>query len=175
MLVWKTLNREQPKINNVCFNGKTCIIFLTQILCPRMIPWFKVNLPVTAVLEFKETDEDSGLFKIERHEEQWSIEGILKAIPIVSFWYDHVVRAMIGKLLSATGEAVYTATETASLLILRSKEIEEARSKLEAGEYIVLDNNNNNIKRHQEEVMMLKINNNHNSISSLSNNHSPSK
>lgn len=39
---------------------------------------------------------------------------------------------MIGKLLSATGEAVYTATETASLLVLRSKEIEEARKKLEA-------------------------------------------
>ncbi|KAI7906101.1 uncharacterized protein BX663DRAFT_498784 [Cokeromyces recurvatus] len=156
MLVWKALNKESPRIDNVCFNGKTCIVFLTQIVCPRLIPWFKISLPVTAVLEFKETDKESGLFKIDTHEEHWSIEGILKAIPIVSFWYDHVVRTMIGKLLSATGEAVYTATETASLLVLRSKEIEETRRRLEAGEYTVIDNN----KEYHQEVLMLKMNNN---------------
>lgn len=50
----------------------------------------------------------------------------------MSFWYDHVVRTMVGKLLAATGEAVYTATETASLLVSRSREIEEARRKLES-------------------------------------------
>lgn len=38
---------------------------------------------------------------------------------------------MFGKLLTATGEAVYTATETASLLVQRSKEIEEAKRRLE--------------------------------------------
>ncbi|KAF1803282.1 hypothetical protein V8B55DRAFT_1504105 [Mucor lusitanicus] len=161
LLVWKTLNREQPQINNICFNGKTCVVFLTQTLCPRMFPWIKIALPVTVVLEFKETDKDSGLLKIETHQEQWTIEGILKAIPFVSFWYDHVVRTMIGKLLSATGEAVYTATETASLLVLRSKEIEEAKRRLESGAYVVIDDNDAGIDqaKKQEQVMMLRIKN----------------
>ncbi|GAN08464.1 hypothetical protein MAM1_0206d07976 [Mucor ambiguus] len=119
------------------------------------------SLPVTVVLEFRETDKDSGLLKIETHQEQWTIEGVLKAIPFVSFWYDHVVRTMIGKLLSATGEAVYTATETASLLVLRSKEIEEAKRRLESGAYVVIDDNDDDIDqgRKQEQVMMLRIKN----------------
>lgn len=41
-----------------------------------MFPWIKLYLPVTVVLEFKETDKDSGLLKIELHEEHWTIEGI---------------------------------------------------------------------------------------------------
>ncbi|KAG2195086.1 hypothetical protein INT46_002649 [Mucor plumbeus] len=155
LLVWKTLNKEQPQINDICFNGKTCVVFLTQILCPRMFPWIKVALPVTVILEFKETDKDSGLLKIDTHSEHWTIEGILKAIPFVSFWYDHVVRTMIGKLLSATGEAVYTATETASLLVQRNKEIEEAKRKLESGEYAITDEHD----QKQEQVMMLRIKN----------------
>lgn len=76
LLVWKTLNKEPPTVNNVCFNGKTCVVFLTQTLCPRMFPWIKISLPVTVVLEFKETDKDSGLLKIETHEEHWTIEGM---------------------------------------------------------------------------------------------------
>lgn len=62
---------------------------------------------------------------------------------------------MIGKLLSATGEAVYTATETASLLVQRSKEIEEAKRKLESGGYVVVDEHD----KKQEQVMMLRIKN----------------
>ncbi|CAO3614897.1 unnamed protein product [Mucor hiemalis] len=165
LLVWKALNKEPPTINNICFNGKTCVVFLTQTLCPRMFPWLKIALPVTVVLEFKETDKDSGLLKIKTHEEHWTIEGILKAIPFVSFWYDHVVRTMIGKILSATGEAVYTATETASLLVLRSKEIEEARRKLEeANTYNKYSTKHHSDIKHEQrpqdtEVMMLQIKN----------------
>ena len=62
---------------------------------------------------------------------------------------------MIGKLLSATGEAVYTATETASLLVQRNKEIEEAKRKLESGEYAITDEHD----QKQEQVMMLRIKN----------------
>ncbi|CEP08675.1 hypothetical protein [Parasitella parasitica] len=121
----------------------------------QMFPWIKVPLPVTVVLEFKETDKDSGLLKIDMHQEHWTVEAILKAIPFVSFWYDHVVRTMVGKLLSATGEAVYTATETASLLVSRSKEIEEAKKRLESGEYTTIDEQD----KKQEQVMMLRIKN----------------
>ena len=85
--------------------------------------------------------------------------GILKAIPIVSFWYDHVIRTMVGKVLSATGEAVYTATETASLLVLRSKEIEEARRKLEEQTAYKYTNSITSTTKSEpdNEVMMLQI------------------
>ncbi|KAI9277817.1 hypothetical protein BY458DRAFT_504148 [Sporodiniella umbellata] len=131
-LVWKTFNKLPPTINNICFNGKTCVVFLKQNLCPRFFPYVHVELPVTVVLEFKETDKDSGLIKIDAHDEHWTIEGIINSIPIISFWYDRIIRTMMGRLLTATGEAVYTATETASLLVKRSKEIEEAKRKLHA-------------------------------------------
>lgn len=144
-LVWKTLNKMPPTINNICFNGKTCVVFLEQTLCPRAFPCVKILLPVTVILEFRETDKDSGLLKIEAHEEHWTVEGIMNSIPILSFWYDRVVRTMVGKLLTATGEAVYTATETASLLIQRSKEIEEARRRLE-------------LERKNREQLMLSLN-----------------
>lgn len=139
LLVWKTLNKIPPKITKICFDGKTCIAFLTQTLCPRMFPWIQIDFPVTVVLEFKETALDSGLLKIVMHEEHWTIEGLLKATPIISFWYDHVLRPMVGRLLSVTGEAVYTATETAALLVRRNKELEEARQRLEAGNCMAID------------------------------------
>jgi hypothetical protein len=62
---------------------------------------------------------------------------------------------MVGKLLSVTGEAVYTATETVSLLVLRKKEIAEARKRLEASGYVI------DQPRHYQEhqVMMLTIQN----------------
>ncbi|KAI9273183.1 hypothetical protein EDC94DRAFT_185705 [Helicostylum pulchrum] len=163
LLVWKALNKEAPTINNICFNGKTCVVFLTQTLCPRMFPLIRIPLPVMVVLEFKETDKDSGLLKIETHEENWTIEGILKAIPFVSFWYDHVIRTMVGKLLATTGEAVFTATETASLLVLRSKEIEESRRKLEgsaASSFHYHDGQEDDMKKEKDvQVMMLRIQN----------------
>lgn len=40
-----------------------------------MFPYIKVQLPVTVILEFRETDKGSGLLKIEAHEEHWTVEG----------------------------------------------------------------------------------------------------
>ena len=175
LLVWKALNKIPPEITKICFDGKTCIAFLTQTLCPRMFPWVQISFPVTVVLEFKETDLDSGLLKIMMHEEHWTIDGkdvliifmiltllinqgLLKATPIISFWYDHILRPMVGRLLSVTGEAVYTATETAALLVKRNKEIEEARQRLEAGQH-------QTYRTEQEECMMLRIKNTPNDLS----------
>lgn len=151
LLIWKTINKEPPKIDNICFNGKTCVVFLTQTICPRIMllsSFVKISLPVTVILEFRETDIDSGLLKIETHQEHWSIEGLLKTIPVVSFWYDHVVRTVMGKILTLTGEAVYTATETASLLLKRNREIEQVRRRLLEEDYLDPD---------EIEVMMLRI------------------
>lgn len=67
---------------------------------------------------------------------------------------------MVGKILATTGEAVFTATETASLLVLRSKEIEESRRKLEdASSSYHYDGLDDMKKEKDVQVMMLRIQN----------------
>lgn len=45
--------------------------------------------------------------------------GLLQAVPLISFWYEHVVRVMMGKAISSTGEIIHSAVETAQLLSVR--------------------------------------------------------
>lgn len=66
---------------------------------------------------------------------------------------------MVGKLLAATGEAVYTATETASLLVSRSREIEEARRRLESTSSSSCKYDVSKEERDDVQVMMLRIKN----------------
>lgn len=78
LLLWKTLNKYPPRIDNVCFDGETCVVFLTQRLCPRVVPLVQLELPVMVTLRFRETDLDSGLMKIAEHNESWTLEGLTK-------------------------------------------------------------------------------------------------
>ncbi|SAM05647.1 hypothetical protein [Absidia glauca] len=129
-LLWKTLNRTEPQINNVCFDGQTCVVYMTQILRPRLFPWVSLKVPVITTLSFRETDFDSGLWKIYHHEETWTIEGLLESIPLLSRWYDYVLRTMAGRLLVYSGQMLHSANETAQLLNERDLEIEEATKRL---------------------------------------------
>lgn len=72
LLVWKTLNRIAPSIENICYNEKTCIVFLKQTISPRLFPLIHFEFPVTVILKF---DEENGIVKIKEHEEHWTIEG----------------------------------------------------------------------------------------------------
>ncbi|KAI9004867.1 hypothetical protein CLU79DRAFT_782266 [Phycomyces nitens] len=124
LLLWKTLNKREPTVKNVCFNGQTCVVYLTQHLSPRLVPFISLDLQVMVTLSFKETEVDSGLLKIERHEESWTVEGLFSSVPLLSFWYDRVLRVMMGKFMSTTGEILHLATETAQVMAQRSQEIE---------------------------------------------------
>ena len=75
LLLWKALNKYPPTIKSVCFDGQTCVAFLTQKLCPRLFPFVQLELPVIVTLNFQETDVDSGLLKIDHHKESWTLEG----------------------------------------------------------------------------------------------------
>ncbi|KAI8145479.1 hypothetical protein BJV82DRAFT_603820 [Fennellomyces sp. T-0311] len=116
LLLWKALNKYPPTVTNVCFNGQTCVAYLKQNLCPRLFPFVQLELPVIVTLNFRETDVDSGLLKIEKHKESWTLEGLVQAVPLLSYWYDNVVRVLMGRVISSTGEVIYSAAETMHLL-----------------------------------------------------------
>jgi hypothetical protein len=56
--------------------------------------------------------------------------GILSSLPLISFWYNHVLRKMMGKMMTFTGETVQTAAATASLLVSRHRELDLARRNI---------------------------------------------
>ncbi|ORX56777.1 hypothetical protein DM01DRAFT_1334334 [Hesseltinella vesiculosa] len=129
-LLWKGLNRHEPIIDNVCFDGETCVVHLTQIIQPRFLPLVKLRIPMIATLCFRETDLDSGLWKISLHQESWTVEGILDSVPFLSYWYQHVLKVSSGKLLVYSGKAIDTVSKTALVLNERNHEIEHATRQL---------------------------------------------
>ncbi|KAH8555183.1 hypothetical protein BGW37DRAFT_418219 [Umbelopsis sp. PMI_123] len=107
--VWKSLNRDEPTITNVVFDGKIAVVHLIQNICPSVFPFVKMKVPAIVTLYFKETDEDSGLLKIYREEDSWTLEGLISSVPLISFWYDNVVRVVMGKLLTTAGDVLHSA------------------------------------------------------------------
>ncbi|KAI8143471.1 hypothetical protein BJV82DRAFT_610588 [Fennellomyces sp. T-0311] len=131
LLVWKMLNKTEPKITNVCFDGQqTCTVFLTQTVCPRVLPFVTINLPVIVTLSFAEMDDNPDLIKITRHEEQWTAQGLIQALPIASLWYDQLVRVTTGRLLASAGGLIHSASEMAQRISSRGREIEGGRDGL---------------------------------------------
>lgn len=62
-------------VNNI--HSHTAVIHLTQNISPSMLPsFFRVQVPAITTLHFKETDQDSGLLKIYRQDDSWTLEGI---------------------------------------------------------------------------------------------------
>ncbi|KAI8985327.1 hypothetical protein BDB01DRAFT_787643 [Pilobolus umbonatus] len=123
--VWQAMNRTESTINNIVFDGHTAVIHLTQNISPSIFPSF-VNLQVPSIttLYFKETDPESGLLKIYRQEDSWTLEGLLQSVPLLSFWYDHVLRLIMGKLVTTTGDLLDAAIQQAEKMTLRGQEIQ---------------------------------------------------
>ncbi|KAI9254463.1 hypothetical protein BDA99DRAFT_518475 [Phascolomyces articulosus] len=123
--VWQALNRTAPTINNIVFDGRTAVIHLTQNLSPSMFPSFvKLQVPAITTLHFRETERDSGLLKIYRQEDSWTLEGLIQSVPLISFWYNHVLRVIMGKLVTATGDLLDAALRHAHKMSMRGREIQ---------------------------------------------------
>ncbi|KAI7900688.1 uncharacterized protein BX663DRAFT_517266 [Cokeromyces recurvatus] len=123
--VWQTMNRVEPKINNIVFDGQIAVVQLTQTISPCVFPSFiQFQIPAITTLYFKETDQESGLLKIYKQEDSWTLEGLLQSVPLVSFWYNHVVRLMVGKIVTATGDILDAAIDQAQKIILQAQEIQ---------------------------------------------------
>ncbi|GAN02922.1 hypothetical protein MAM1_0030c02372 [Mucor ambiguus] len=112
--VWQAMNRKEPTITNIVFDGHTAVIHLIHNLTPRVFPSFvQLQVPAITTLYFRETECDSGLLKIYRQEDSWTLEGLIQSVPLVSFWYNHVLRVVMGKLLTTTGDIINSAIQQA--------------------------------------------------------------
>lgn len=40
--------------------------------------------------------------------------GLIQSVPFVGFWYDHVVRTLMGRVLSTSGAMIHTAVDSIS-------------------------------------------------------------
>lgn len=129
-LLWKTLNKQEPTVDNICFDGETCVIYLTQHLKPRFFPCLSINIPVIVTLYFRETDIDSGLWKVYLHEETWTVEGLIQSIPLLGYWYHNTIKQLSGKLMVYSGKMLHSANETALILNTRNQEIDYETKKL---------------------------------------------
>ncbi|KAI8070228.1 hypothetical protein BDF21DRAFT_344805 [Thamnidium elegans] len=124
--VWQTLNRKEPTITNIVFDGRTAVIHLTHNLSPTILPNFiYLKVPAITTLHFRETECDSGLLKIYKQEDSWTLEGLLQSVPLISFWYNNVLRVVMGKLMTTTGDILDSAVNHAQKMSMQSKEIQQ--------------------------------------------------
>ncbi|KAI8053163.1 uncharacterized protein B0P05DRAFT_561838 [Gilbertella persicaria] len=74
--IWQTLNRKEPTITNIVFDGKTAVVHLIHNLSPTILPSFvQLQIPAITTLSFRETECDSGLLKIYKQQDSWTLEG----------------------------------------------------------------------------------------------------
>lgn len=55
---------------------------------------------------------------------------MLQSVPLISFWYDHVVRLMMGKIVTATGDLLDAAIQQAEKMTLRGQQIQRIGREL---------------------------------------------
>ncbi|ORE14940.1 hypothetical protein BCV71DRAFT_267017 [Rhizopus microsporus] len=118
--VWQILNRTEPTITNIVFDGQTAVIHLIHNLSPTILPrWVTLQVPAITTLYFRETECDSGLLKIYRQE-----DSLVQSVPLISFWYNNVLRVVMGKIMTTTGDILDSALTHAQKMTFRSKEIQ---------------------------------------------------
>ncbi|KAI9311734.1 hypothetical protein BX666DRAFT_1881596 [Dichotomocladium elegans] len=106
--IYQNINRQEPTITNIVFDGRTAVVHYIQNVCPTVVPSrYTIHVPAITTLYFKEHD---GLTKIYRQEDSWTMEGLLLSIPTASFWYTRVLRVAFGKLASFAGDALQDTT-----------------------------------------------------------------
>ncbi|KAG0055920.1 hypothetical protein BGZ83_007043 [Gryganskiella cystojenkinii] len=118
--VWTSLNKDEPEVTNIVFDGHTAIISLVQNLRPRVFPLLHLQVPATTTLHFKETPEGPMIYS---HQDSWTLEGIVQSMPLLGWWYDHVVRNVLGSVLTSAGGFLHTANQTTGYLQFRAEEV----------------------------------------------------
>ncbi|KAG0266466.1 hypothetical protein BG011_002256 [Mortierella polycephala] len=125
--VWTSLNKDEPEVTNIVFDGHTAIISLTQNLRPRVFPLMHLQVPATTTLLF--CDSPKGLM-IYSHQDSWSLEGIVQSMPLLGWWYDNVARNVLGSVLTSAGGFLHTANQTTGYLQFRAEEVQKISTEI---------------------------------------------
>ncbi|KAF9579237.1 hypothetical protein BGW38_004588 [Lunasporangiospora selenospora] len=119
--VWSSLNKDEPEVTNIVFDGHTAIISLVQNLRPRLFPLVHLQVPATMTLLFKDTIEGPMIYC---HQDSWTLEGIVQSMPLIGWWYDNVVRNILGVVMTGAGGLLHTANQTTGYLQFRAEEVQ---------------------------------------------------
>ncbi|CAG8811155.1 27117_t:CDS:2, partial [Racocetra persica] len=123
--VWTSLNCLPPEVSDVpIFDGHTAVIRVTQHLSPRVFPFVDFKIPSVTILKFCKNDDD-GLLYIEKQEDNWTLEGLIQSVPLINWWYDCVVRVVVGDLVARAGSFLATANQATSHLAVKANEIRD--------------------------------------------------
>lgn len=133
--VWTSLNCREPEPNGApIYNGETAVIQVFQHLSPTVLPFINIKIPAVTILRFRECDD--GLLYIYRQEDNWTLEGLIKSVPLINWWYDYVVRVVVGDLMTRAGSFLATANRATSHLACRANEIKDnSQSAIAQGQY----------------------------------------
>ncbi|CAG8617604.1 6962_t:CDS:2 [Ambispora gerdemannii] len=128
--VWTSLNAEEPTIgetyvidpqlfvsnpfDGLC-SGQTAVVHTVQHFRPRIMPFIHLQVPAITTLKFRQTNDDR-IVEIYHQEDTWTLEGLIQSVPIVHWWYENIVRVVMGKLFSGVGSFIYTANKASSRL-----------------------------------------------------------
>ncbi|CAO3599625.1 unnamed protein product [Absidia cylindrospora] len=119
------LNRQEPTIINTVFDGNTAVIHLIQNISPRIFPAFvKLQIPSVTELHFKKSETDTGTLKVYKQEDNWTLEGLIQSMPLISFWYNQVLRVVMGKLVTTTGDLLDAAFQQVQKMTIHGQDIQ---------------------------------------------------
>ncbi|RIA91740.1 hypothetical protein C1645_766932 [Glomus cerebriforme] len=124
--VWTLLNKQPPEIINkdhLIFNGITAVVNVKQHLRPRLFPFLHFAVPSVTVLRFREGDD--GLSYIVKQEDNWTLEGLIRSVPLINWWYENVVRVFVGNMVTSMGSFLATANIATSQLTIAANHIHQ--------------------------------------------------
>ncbi|KAG0348177.1 hypothetical protein BG004_005833 [Podila humilis] len=110
--VWTSLNKDEPEVTNIVF---------------ELFPLIHLQVPATTTLLFKDTPAGPMICS---QQDSWTLEGIVQSMPLLGWWYDHVVRNILGAVLTSAGGFLHTANQTTGYLQFRAEEVQKLSNEI---------------------------------------------
>ncbi|KAF9383575.1 hypothetical protein CPC16_008870 [Podila verticillata] len=107
--------------------GHTAIISLVQNMRPRLFPLIHLQIPATTTLLFQDSAIGPMIYS---QQDSWTLEGIVQSMPLLGWWYDNVVRNLLGAVFTSAGGFLHTANQTTGYLQFRAEEVQKLSTEI---------------------------------------------
>ncbi|KAL1916142.1 uncharacterized protein VTP21DRAFT_6146 [Calcarisporiella thermophila] len=122
--VWTMVNKDAPSFKSTVFDGTSAVIHSQQNFRPRIFPLLHLHVPAITTLRF-EKNEENGLYYVVSQEDSWTVDGLIQSVPLVHWWYNEVLRVILGRVISATGNFLLSAQHTGQQASTRAAELQQ--------------------------------------------------